>query len=161
MAEFVEVWCIDSGKTSLKALKIQRSGSGAEILAVEKIDHMGGSAAEATAAAVLELNSRHDLSEALVVALPSRSALTSFIPIPPVGGKKLEELIGYEAQQNIPLPIDEVIWGSHVGGDTEDGEKEVGIFAVRSEEVSDLLVDFSQEGLDVDVLTLGNVGLLN
>ena len=96
-----------------------------------------------------------------MVALPSRSALTSFIPIPPVDGKKLAELIGYEAQQNIPLPIDEVIWGSHVSGDTDDGEKEVGIFAVRSEEVSDILIDFSQVGHEIDVLTLGNVGLLN
>ncbi|MGE4632603.1 MAG: type IV pilus assembly protein PilM [Planctomycetota bacterium] len=161
MAEFVEVWCIDSGRTSLKAVRIQRSGSGAEVLQAEKIDHPPGTEADGTAVAVATLASKHDLSEALVVALPSRSALTSFIPIPPVDGKKLEELIGYEAQQNIPLPIDEVIWGSHVSGDTEDGEKEVGIFAVRSEEVSDMLVDYSQDGLDIDVLTLGNVGLLN
>ncbi len=161
MTEFVEVWCIDSGRTSLKALKIQRSGSGAEVLLAEKIDYPAGSDADAITAGVSELASRHDLSDALVVALPSRSALTSFIPIPPVDGKKLEELIGYEAQQNIPLPIDEVIWGSHISGDTDEGEKEVGIFAVRSEEVSDLLVDYSQEGLEIDVLTLSNVGLLN
>ncbi|MEC9475944.1 MAG: type IV pilus assembly protein PilM [Planctomycetota bacterium] len=161
MADFVEVWCIDSGKTSLKALKIQRSGSGAEILQAEKIDHPSGAGAEAMMVAISSLAARYDLSDALVVALPSRSALTSFIPIPPVDGKKLDELIGYEAQQNIPLPIDEVIWGSHVSGDTEEGEKEVGIFAVRSDEVSDILVDFSQEGHEIDVLTLGNVGLLN
>ncbi len=161
MADFVEVWCIDSGKTSLKALKIQRSGSGAEILQAEKIDHPSGAGAEAMMVAISSLAARHDLGDALVVALPSRSALTSFIPIPPVDGKKLDELIGYEAQQNIPLPIDEVIWGSHVSGDTEEGEKEVGIFAVRSDEVSDILVDFSQEGHEIDVLTLGNVGLLN
>lgn len=161
MADFVEVWCIDSGQTSLKALKIQRSGSGAEILQAEKIEHPGGSSMEATLAALSELAARHELGDALVVALPSRSALTSFIPIPPVDGKKLAELIGYEAQQNIPLPIDEVIWGSHVSGDTDDGEKEVGIFAVRSEEVSDILIDFSQVGHEIDVLTLGNVGLLN
>ena len=161
MADFVEVWCIDSGKTSLKALKIQRSGSGAEILQAEKIDHPSGAGAEAMMVAVATLAARHDLSDALVVALPSRSALTSFIPIPPVDGKKLDELIGYEAQQNIPLPIDEVIWGSHVSGDTDEGEKEVGIFAVRSDEVSDVLVDFSQDGHEIDVLTLGNVGLLN
>jgi type IV pilus assembly protein PilM len=161
MSDFDEVWCIDAGRTSLKAVKLQRSGNGAEVVAAAKIDNPGGSEVDSSAAAVSALAAQHDLSGALVVTLPSRSALTSFIPIPPVAGKKLDELIGYEAQQNIPLPIDEVIWGSHVSGDTEDGEKEVGIFAVRSEEISDLLVDYSQDELEVDVLTLGNVGLLN
>jgi type IV pilus assembly protein PilM len=161
MADFDEVWCIDAGRSSLKAVKLQRAGNGAEVIAAEKIDNPGGGEVDTSIAAVSVLASRHDLSGAVVVTLPSRSALTSFIPIPPVDGKKLEELIGYEAQQNIPLPIDEVIWGSHVSGDTDDGEKEVGIFAVRSEEVSDLLVDYDQEGVDIDLLTLGNVGLLN
>jgi len=161
MADFDEVWCIDAGRSSLKAVKLQRAGNGAEVIAAEKIDTPGGGEVDTSIAAVSVLASRHDLSGAVVVTLPSRSALTSFIPIPPVDGKKLEELIGYEAQQNIPLPIDEVIWGSHVSGDTDDGEKEVGIFAVRSEEVSDLLVDYDQEGVDIDLLTLGNVGLLN
>ncbi|MDE0959713.1 MAG: pilus assembly protein PilM [Planctomycetota bacterium] len=161
MADFDEVWCIDAGRSSLKAVKLQRAGNGAEIVAAEKIENPGGTEVDSSAAAVSALAARHDLSGALVVTLPSRSALTSFIPIPPVAGKKLDELIGYEAQQNIPLPIDEVIWASHVSGDTDDGEKEVGIFAVRSEEISDLLVDYSQDDLEVDVLTLGNVGLLN
>ena len=161
MADFDEVWCIDAGRSSLKAVKLQRAGNGSEVIAAEKIDTPGGGEVDTSIAAVSVLASRHDLSGAVVVTLPSRSALTSFIPIPPVDGKKLEELIGYEAQQNIPLPIDEVIWGSHVSGDTDDGEKEVGIFAVRSEEVSDLLVDYDQEGVDIDLLTLGNVGLLN
>ena len=161
MADFDEVWCIDAGRSSLKAVKLQRAGNGAEVIAAEKIENPGGGEVDTSIAAVSALASRHDLSGAVVVTLPSRSALTSFIPIPPVDGKKLEELIGYEAQQNIPLPIDEVIWGSHVSGDTEDGEKEVGIFAVRSEEISDLLIDYDQEGVDIDLLTLGNVGLLN
>ncbi|MEE2857694.1 MAG: pilus assembly protein PilM [Planctomycetota bacterium] len=161
MADFDEVWCIDAGKSSLKAVKLQRAGNGAEVIAAEKIDNPGGGEVDTSTAAVSALASRHDLTGAVVVTLPSRSALTSFIPIPPVDGKKLEELIGYEAQQNIPLPIDEVIWGSHVSGDTEEGEKEVGIFAVRSEEISDLLVDYDQDGVDIDLLTLGNVGLLN
>ncbi len=161
MADFDEVWCIDAGKSSLKAVKLQRSGNGAEIVAVEKIENPGGSEVDSSAAAVSTLAARHNLTGALVVTIPSRSALTSFIDVPPVDGKKLEELIGYEAQQNIPLPIDEVIWGSHVGGENEIGEREIGIFAVRSEEVSDLLMDYSQDGLEIDLLTLGNVGLLN
>ena len=161
MADFDEVWCIDGGKTSLKAIKIQRSGNGAEIVAAEKLDHPAGAGPEATAAAISNLASMHSLTGPLAVALPSRSSLTSFITVPSVDGKKLEELIGYEAQQNIPLPMEDVIWDSHICGDTDDGEKEIGIFAVRQEEVSDLLEDLSSDDLEVDLLTLGNVGLLN
>lgn len=161
MADFDEVWCIDGGKSSLKAIKIQRSGNGAEIVAAEKIDHPAGAGPEATAAAISTLSAQHSMTGPLSIALPSRSALTSFITVPPVDGKKLEELIGYEAQQNIPLPMEDVIWDSHICGDTDDGEKEIGIFAVRQEEVSDLLEDLDSDNLEVDVLTLGNVGLLN
>ena len=123
MADFDEVWCIDGGKSSLKAIKIQRSGNGAEIVAAEKIEHPTGAGPEANAAAISTLASQHSVSGPLAIALPSRSALTSFITVPPVDGKKLEELIGYEAQQNIPLPMEDVIWDSHVCGDTDDGEK--------------------------------------
>ncbi|OUU25586.1 MAG: hypothetical protein CBC13_01925 [Planctomycetia bacterium TMED53] len=161
MADFDEVWCIDGGKNSLKAIKIQRAGNGAEIVAAEKIEHPMGAGPEANAAAISSIASQHSLTGPLAISLPSRSALTSFITVPPVDGKKLEELIGYEAQQNIPLPMEDVIWDSHICGDTDDGEKEIGIFAVRSEEVSDLLTDLESDNLEIDLLTLGNVGLLN
>ena len=103
MADFDEVWCIDAGKSSLKAVKLQRAGNGAEVIAAEKIDNPGGGEVDTSTAAVSALASRHDLTGAVVVTLPSRSALTSFIPIPPVDGKKLEELIGRKMDMNTDI----------------------------------------------------------
>ncbi|MEE8142764.1 MAG: pilus assembly protein PilM, partial [Planctomycetota bacterium] len=76
--------------------------------------------------------------------------------------KKLDEMIGYEAQQQIPFPIDEVIWDYHIcKDDTMGAEKEVGIFAVRKEVISDFMIDYESSGLHLELISVGYLGLLN
>jgi type IV pilus assembly protein PilM len=71
--------------------------------------------------------------------------------------------VGYEASQQIPFPLDEVIWDYHlVSREYLTGEeREVGIFAVRREAIDDYLLDFTNEGLAVEMLSIGYLGLLN
>lgn len=165
MAGYQTVWCIDAGKSSLKAVKLTRDQNSVEILAVEKIDFAHGDESMDSLgparAALSTFASRNVIDCPIVVVHPSRSAFSRFIQLPPVDGKKLQELVGYEAQQSIPFPIDEVIWDSHICETPGSPEKEVGIFAVRREALDDFLLDYEGAGLGVDEITVGYVGLLN
>ena len=70
-------------------------------------------------------------SEARII-LPAHLLLTKSIKVPWVENSRRQQIITFEAQQNIPYPISEVEWGYHVVAD--DGvEIEVLITAVKSD----------------------------
>jgi len=167
MATFHTVWSVDLGKASLKAVKIRRERNNIEILAVDKIDYpVGLNGVDTVAQAREALNAfkqRNDVREPVVVAHPGQGTFSRFIKVPAFEAKKLNEMVGYEASQQIPFPLDEVIWDYHlVNRDYVSGEeREVGIFAVRREAIDDYLLDFTNQGLSVEVLSIGYLGLLN
>ncbi len=64
--------------------------------------------------------------------LPSYLLLTKPIKVPHVEASKQAQIIAFEAQQAIPYPLTEVVWGSQVVAD--DGvETEVVLIAVKSD----------------------------
>src|SRR5882762_4281676 len=54
-----------------------------------------------------ELQIRH---EAVNYAVPAQSVFARFVKLPAVEEEKIERIIAFEAQQNVPFPIDEVVW---------------------------------------------------
>ncbi|MGE3166398.1 MAG: type IV pilus assembly protein PilM [Planctomycetota bacterium] len=164
---FQAVWSVDVGKSSLKAVKVQRERNSLEILAVDKIDYpveaSGINSIQHAKDALATFSARNEINCPIVASHPGHSAFSRFIQLPPVDEKKLEEMIGYEAQQQIPFPIDEVVWDYHVCSENSTGssEREVGIFAVRKEVVSDFMIDYESAGLPVDMISIGYLGLLN
>lgn len=160
------IWSIDVGKSSLKAVKIHREQSSLEIVAVDKVDFEAGESGidsiTQSKEALRAFVSRNNIDCPVAVVHPSRSAFSRFIQLPPVDSKKLEEMIGYEAQQQIPFPIDEVIWDYHVSeADDASAEKEVGIFAVRKEAISDFMLDYESHDIPLELVSVGYIGLLN
>jgi len=158
------VWSLEVGKSSLKAVKLHRDQAALEIVAVDKIDYEAGEsgidAVSESKSALRTFASRNTIDCPVAVVHPSRSAFSRFIQLPPVDPKKLEEMVGYEAQQQIPFPIDEVIWDYHISeGENGAMEKEVGIFAVRREAISDFILDYEQ--LPLELISVGYIGLLN
>jgi type IV pilus assembly protein PilM len=158
------VWSLEVGKSSLKAVKIHRDQAALEIVAVDKIDYEAGESGidsvNQAKEALRTFASRNTIDCPVAVVHPSRSAFSRFIQLPPVDPKKLDEMIGYEAQQQIPFPIDEVIWDYHISeGENGAMEKEVGIFAVRREAISDFILDYEQ--FPLELISVGYIGLLN
>ncbi len=167
MATFPTIWSIDLGKSSLKAIKLRRQSNNIEILAIDKIDYpIGNNGVDPVAQAreALEaFRTRNDVRDPIVVAHPGQGTFSRFIKVPAFEAKKLKEMVGYEASQQIPFPLDEVIWDYHiVSRDYMQGEeREVGIFAVRREAIDDYLLDFTSNGLSVEMLSIGYLGLIN
>ncbi len=158
------VWSVEVGKSSLKAVKIHRDQTSLEIVAVDKVDFQAGDTGIDSVGqakdALRVFASRNNIDCPVAVVHPSRSAFSRFIQLPPVDPRKLEEMIGYEAQQQIPFPIDEVIWDYHISeGNDGSLEKEVGIFAVRREAISDFVLDYRE--FPLELISVGYIGLLN
>jgi Tfp pilus assembly PilM family ATPase len=50
--------------------------------------------------------------EAVNYAVSAQSVFAHFVKLPAVEEEKIERIIAFEAQQNVPFPIDEVLWES-------------------------------------------------
>lgn len=67
--------------------------------------------------------------------ISSQPVLLKFASLPAIDGEKLEEIVEFEAQQQVPYPINEVVWGYQLIGEPGDPEVEVILAAVKSEEI--------------------------
>ncbi len=64
--------------------------------------------------------------------------LFKFSSLPALDGSQVDQIVEFEAQQQVPYPINEVVWGYQLMGDPGDIEVEVAIAAVKSDELSEV-----------------------
>lgn len=72
------------------------------------------------------------------VCAPGFHVFSKFVKLPPVDANKVTQIIQYEAQQNVPFPLAEVVWDYQILGSAASGELEVLLVAVKSEIVEGL-----------------------
>ena len=93
--------------------------------------------------------------------IPSQSVFTRFVKLPSVGEEQVEQIVAFEAQQNVPFPIDEVVWDYQLVPSPDSGKLEVVLVAIRSdflEEVNTAVeeAEFKTEVVDVAPMALYN-----
>lgn len=155
MAAKLPVWGIDVGQCSLKAMKLQSVGDGVEIMAVDLVEHASIlSQAETEGPAMIRqaiatFLSRNNIRDSqMVVAVPGQQTLTRFTKMPPVDAKKIPDMVKYEASQQIPFDMDEVVWDYQVFTGADSPDVEVGIFAIRKELIRNHLAHFTDQGIE-------------
>ncbi len=167
MAGFNSVWSLDIGKASLKAVHLRKSGSQVQVLKSERIEYdVGEEGIDSIGGqkdALQVFCSRNSIHDPVFVALQGREALPRFIKIMADSDKKLQELVQFEARQQIPFDIDDVVWDwQQIPSPPDSGpEKEVGIFAARREAVDDVLIDLQSNNIKAYGIVPGYLGLLN
>ena len=176
MASSPYAWGIDIGKSSLKALRCRISPTDPRKIVAEGFDvveyPMMLSQPEADPQALIEAAleeflSRNDLTgDRVAVSAAGQSGLAKFIKLPPVEAKKIPDIVKYEASQQIPFPLDQVVWdwqrlaaGIEEGGFVMDAE--VALFAMKRDQVTKTLAPFNAAGIDVDILQLTPIALAN
>lgn len=168
MAAKLPVWGIDVGQCSLKAMKLQVAGEGVELAEFDVIEHEGilsqaGPEANAMVRAAIEkFLSKHDVKGTkVVVSVPGQQTLTRFIKMPPVEPKKIPDMVKYEAGQQIPFDMDEVVWDYQVFQEPDSPDIEVGIFAIRRELIRNHLAQFTELGIEPVVAQAGPMASYN
>ncbi len=167
------VWGVEIGQSAIKALRCHVQGN--EVVAdsfdfVEypKILSQPDSEPEVLLADALEqFTSRNDLRGCKVaVSVPGQQGLAKFFKPPPVEVKKIPDIVRYEAKQQIPFDLNDVIWDFQqmAGANIEDGyalESEVGLFAMKREAVYRALKPFQSANIEPDIIQLSPVAIYN
>lgn len=169
MAVAPMVWGIDVGRCALKALKLRAvSDDEVAIVGFDYIEHSkilsqpGVNRAESIAAALEKFLSRNDLSKDLVVVgVPGQHTLARFTKLPPVSAKRIPDIIRYEADQQIPFDIDEVIWDYQTFEQEGVPDIEAGIFAMKRDLLHEHLLHFEQAAIGPIAVQSGPLAVYN
>ena len=175
MARSRNVWGIDIGKCGLKALRCSRS-SDSEKLVADAFDYIEypmlltqpeADPGELVRDAVEEFLSRNDIvGDTIAVSVPGQAGLSKFIKLPPVEASKIPDIVTYEARQQIPFPLEQVIWSWQrlEGGIEESGfviDAEIALFAMKRDQVAKAIEPFKDADIEIDILQLSPVSLAN
>ena len=83
-----------------------------------------------------------------------------FIKLPPIEGD-LAEQVGYEAQQQIPFPIDQIQYSYQELSDTPEGDKEVLLVAIKKDVLDNLNGQVEGNGLKTKAVDCSITSLYN
>jgi type IV pilus assembly protein PilM len=96
-----------------------------------------------------------------LLSVPGQAVFTRFVKLPAFEETKVAQVIQYEAQQNVPFPMDEVIWDYQLIGTTQDGEMEVVLVAIKTEIIEELTETVRGANLQLQVVDVAPMALYN
>src|SRR5687767_11047041 len=101
---------------------------------------------------------RRKLSGPAAIAVPGHLALTKFIKTPSVAKEKRSKIIGFEAAENIPYPLEEVVW-DHVVVSDDGFDLEVMLAASKFDAMQSLCSAADAAGFPVERATPASLAL--
>ena len=100
-------------------------------------------------------------SKQVNVCAPGFHVFSKFVKLPPVDTSKVTQIIQYEAQQNVPFPLEEVVWDSQILGAAATGELEVLLVAIKAEVVEGLFRTAEGAGTKLSLVDVSPAALAN
>ncbi len=126
------------------AMFSKTAGGGLRLDRIERRDFAGdpgedglraAQTAQAIKEVVAELKAKGAKASYVISSFP---VLIKFVSLPALDGAQVDQIVEFEAQQQVPYPINEVVWGYQLMGDPGDVEIEVALAAVKSDELTEL-----------------------
>jgi type IV pilus assembly protein PilM len=168
MARVKTVWGIDIGQCALKALKLRDVGGQLEVEEFEVLQHPKIlSEPEVDRDQLIRdalqrfLASHNTVGSQVVISVPGQASFSRFVKLPPVQASRIPDIVRFEAEQQIPFPINEVIWRYQTFRDPDSPDVEVGIFAMKRSDVAEMLHHFNDVALPVDIVQVAPLALYN
>src|SRR6266852_6953279 len=167
------VWGIDLGQCALKAIRLEVIEGNVTATAFDYVEHPkilsqpDADPDQLTREALEKFLSRNSLRGDLVaISVPGQSGLARFVKLPPVEEKKIVDIVRFEAKQQIPFNLEEVVWDYQKlsSGAVTDGfamETEIGLFAMKRDMVSRYLQHFKDVNVEVHLVQMAPLSLCN
>jgi type IV pilus assembly protein PilM len=97
----------------------------------------------------------------VVCVLPAHVVFTRVVPLEVPGGSvdQIDAVAKFEAHQNIPFPLEEVVWDYVVMGNTPSGAVNVAFVAVKSDLLESLCSAVSSTGLKITSVSVSPLAL--
>lgn len=159
---------LDIGSTGLRLAEFAYPPEGGFTMlsyeTVEYSEHLTDTNRTAIISSALQkaLDSGKFTTKRVAVCITGKSAFMRFVKLPPVSEEqgRIQQIVEYEARQNVPFPIDEVIWDYQlIGG--EDDELEVMFVVIKNEIVESIITAINDVGLQPHLVDFAPAALYN
>ncbi len=159
---------VDFGAGTLKLAEFEVNEAGGLRLKQYGLKSLGAEGAQETAregtilkALQEELAEKGIRARNVNVCAPGFHVFSKFVKLPPVDAGKVTQIIQYEAQQNVPFPLEEVVWDYQILGSTGTGELEVLLVAIKADIVEGLFRVTEATGLHLQLADVSPAALCN
>lgn len=163
-------WGLDIGSAGVTAIKLMRDGDQIKVADFLVLPHkkvlstpdVDPDDVVRITLGRLTADFADDFRNANVVASVAGSdGFARFAKLPPVEPKKVNDIVKFEAVQQIPFPIEEVEWDYQLFTSPDTPEVEVGIFAMTKDKVAEKLALWGSTNLTPDELTISPLAAYN
>jgi len=94
-------------------------------------------------------------------AIAAQSVFARFVKLPAVEEEKIERIIAFEAQQNVPFPIDEVVWDYQLVGGGAEEQIQVVLVAIKEDLLGEVNAAVESAGLRTSIVCVATMALYN
>jgi type IV pilus assembly protein PilM len=114
------------------------------------------------AAALREmLNELQIKTDSVNYAVAGQSVFARFVKLPAVEEEKIERIISFEAQQNVPFPINEVVWDYQLVGGGAEEQIQVVLVAIKADLLEEINGAVESTGLRTTIVDVATMSLYN
>jgi type IV pilus assembly protein PilM len=97
----------------------------------------------------------------VIYTVAEEMVFSRFVRLPAIEEEKIERIIFFEAQQNVPFPIDEVVWDYQIVGGGADEQIQVVLVAVKADWLEKTNSAVEASGLRTSIVDLATMALYN
>ena len=158
---------IDIGTQSIKLLELRKTGNriyldDLAILKLEDEEYDLESINQTTIGLRLnEIIKNHFTGPSMGLSISGKSVFSRFVKLPPVDRSKIGQIVQYEAQQQVPFPLEEVLWDYQTMENPETNQFNVILVATKKDIINDLLSAVSQVNFKTEIIDITPVANYN
>lgn len=169
MAKSSRIYALDLGMQTVSLAEFHKlPNGGLSLNAFEETELITDPSADATRPAQIQ-EAVKELRAALKVpakervnfCLPAQSVFSRFVKLPGASPEDVGAIIAFEAQQNVPFPIDEVVWDYQIMGRQRDGNWDVVLVAMKSEQLTEVADSVTAGGLKPNIIDVAPMAVYN
>ena len=169
MAKPARIYALDLGMQTVSLAEFHKlPNGGLSLNAFKETELITDPSADATRPAQIKEAVR-ELRDALKIpvkesvnfSIPAQSVFSRFVKLPGASPEDVSSIIAFEAQQNVPFPIDEVVWDYQIMGNQRDGAWDVVLVAMKSDQLTEVADAVTAGGLKPQVIDVAPMSVYN
>jgi len=157
---------VGASKIALAEFSIQ-GGNAPKLLNYGLADLMpsvegGESASDILVTTLRSLMKQEGIRQApLLISLSGQVVFPRFVKLPAVAKDKLLQMLQYEVEQNVPFPLDEIVWHHQFIGDASTGEQNAMIVAAKLDSVREVTDSVVAGGFEPEIIDVSPMAIYN
>ncbi len=167
MAASQRILSLNIGSQTLSVAEFHAAANGGLVLNAFAMRELLAEAGDAERNAAIATVLREMLTElkikngAVNYAVPGQSVFARFVKLPTLDQEKIEQIVTFEAQQNVPFPIEEVVWDYQLVGAGADEKVEVVLVAIKADLLEGINAAVEGAGVRTQLVDVATMALYN